>query len=64
MKYIYCQLLSLIKEEYPLEDILWELRPNEEEIKKYLENADFKPDQVFEEKFLKDWFGEEGYFFR
>ena len=49
MKYIYCQLLALIKEEYCMEDILWELQPDEESVKNYCWNAEFKKEDVFDE---------------
>ena len=55
MKYIYCQLLALVREEYSLEDILWELRPDKDDVEGYLLNAGLFPEQVFSKEDLEEW---------
>jgi hypothetical protein len=61
MNYIYSQLFNLIKEEYTTEDILWELQPDREDLKSYLFNAEFSPNEIFDKDELEEWLKNNGW---
>jgi hypothetical protein len=61
MNYICCQLLSLIEEDFDKQDILWELRPDRDEIRGYIYDADYKPDDLFDKEDLEEWLDDNGW---
>jgi hypothetical protein len=61
MQHIYCQLLKLIQDTYDTGSIMLTLLPDNDELKDYIFNMEYTPDQVFDEDILDEWLLENGW---
>ena len=61
MKDIYVNLLNLVTNEYCMEDVLWQLRPDKDDIEGYLFNTGLFPEQVFTNEDLVEWAEKHGW---